>query len=93
VEDDEIIKVHVHTNNPGTAIQEALAYGSLLTVKIENMREQHTEILQERVGTVRRARCREAEKKYGFLAVCAGEGLAAYFRISGWTASSTEARQ
>ncbi|MFR0734233.1 MAG: hypothetical protein ACLSHU_08660 [Oscillospiraceae bacterium] len=43
VDDDEIIKVHVHTNNPGTALQEALTYGSFVTVKIENMRLQHTE--------------------------------------------------
>ncbi len=84
VEDDEIIKVHVHTNNPGTAIQEALAYGSLLTVKIENMREQHTEILQEesRDGTPERV-VAKPEKKYGFLAVCAGEGLAAVFQNLG----------
>lgn len=43
VDDDEIIKVHVHTNNPGSALQEALTYGSFVTVKIENMRLQHTE--------------------------------------------------
>lgn len=41
VEDDEIIKVHVHTDNPGLAIQEGLKYGQLITVKIENMREQN----------------------------------------------------
>ena len=43
VDDDEIIKVHVHTNDPGVALQEALRYGSFVTVKIENMRLQHTE--------------------------------------------------
>ena len=47
VDDDDIIKVHVHTNDPGLVLQEALTYGALLKVKIENMREQHTEILEE----------------------------------------------
>ena len=47
VDDDEIIKVHVHTNHPGKVLEEAITYGSLQTVKIENMRNQHTEILEE----------------------------------------------
>ena len=47
VDDDEIIKVHVHTNHPGKVLEEALTYGGLLTVKVENMRQQHTELLQQ----------------------------------------------
>ncbi|MGM9669766.1 MAG: DAK2 domain-containing protein [Faecousia sp.] len=77
VDDDEIIKVHVHTNNPGTALQEALKYGSFVTVKIENMRLQHTEKVmteQEIAPSIA-----EPEKKLGAVAVCAGSGLADVF--------------
>lgn len=49
VDDDEIIKVHVHTENPGHALQEALTYGQLLTIKIENMKEQHRIAAEEAV--------------------------------------------
>ena len=84
VDDDDIIKVHVHTNEPGTVLQEALTYGALLKVKIENMREQHTEILEE-VGAVQETAPAKAapEKKYGYVAVCAGTGLEAVFRDLG----------
>ncbi|HPE15394.1 MAG TPA: DAK2 domain-containing protein [Oscillospiraceae bacterium] len=78
VDDEEIIKVHVHTNHPGRVLEEALGYGSLLTVKVENMREQHTEILEAEVASESDEPA-EPEKKYGFVAVCAGEGLAAVF--------------
>ena len=81
VDDDEIIKVHVHTNNPGTAIEEALTYGSLVTVKIENMRLQHTEkVMNERDLEPKIA---PPEKKYGIVAVCAGGGIASAFRDLG----------
>jgi DAK2 domain fusion protein YloV len=84
VDDDEIIKVHVHTNHPGRALEEALTYGNLLTVKVENMREQHTEIL-ESAGCADETQRKIAppEKDVGFVAVCAGEGLAAVFRDLG----------
>ena len=84
VDDDDIIKVHVHTNESGTVLQEALTYGALLKVKIENMREQHTEILEE-VGAVQETAPAKAapEKKYGYVAVCAGTGLEAVFRDLG----------
>lgn len=73
VDDDEIIKVHVHTNNPGTALQEALNYGSFVTVKIENMRLQHTEkVLSEQELAPKIA---APEKPFGVVAVCAGDGL------------------
>lgn len=87
VDDDEIIKVHVHTNNPGKVLEEALTYGDLLTVKVENMREQHTEILEEAAASVpAEEEPREIaapEKTYGFVAVCAGDGLADVFRELG----------
>ena len=81
VDDEEIIKVHVHTNNPGTAMQEALTYGSFVTVKVENMRLQHTEKVmseQELAPTIA-----APEKKYGAVAVCAGDGIASVFRDLG----------
>ena len=88
VDDDDIIKVHVHTNDPGIVLQEALTYGALLKVKIENMREQHSEILEgssQVQPTVKEEIVEKAapEKKFGFVAVCAGEGLEAVFRDLG----------
>ncbi len=80
VDDEEIIKVHVHTNSPGVVLTEALTYGSLITVKIENMREQHTETvnaMQEETGVA------APEKKYGMVVVCAGTGMEAVFRDLG----------
>ena len=74
VDDDDIVKVHVHTDEPNKALEEGLKFGPLLTVKIENMREQHTAKVIE--GTEPRERViREPEKKYGFVAVAAGDGL------------------
>ena len=85
VDDDDIIKVHVHTNDPGLVLQEALTYGALLKVKIENMREQHTEILEEAGQSQQPAAPVKAapEKKFGYVAVCAGAGLEAVFRDLG----------
>lgn len=77
VDDDEIIKVHVHTNDPGTALHEAINYGSFVTVKIENMRLQHTEKVlteQEKAPTIA-----APEKPLGVVSVCAGDGLADVF--------------
>ncbi len=81
VDDDEIIKVHVHTNHPGKVLEEALSYGALLTVKIENMREQHSEILE--TGAEEADVMAEPEKKYGFVVVCAGSGLRKVFEELG----------
>lgn len=83
VDDDEIIKVHVHTDHPGRVLEEALTYGPLLTVKIENMREQHTEILAENAPEDGSRKIAPPEKEIGFVTVCAGEGLAAVFRDLG----------
>ena len=81
VDDDEIIKVHVHTNDPGKALHEAMDYGSFVTVKIENMRLQHTEkVMNEQESAPKIA---EPEKALGVVAVCAGDGLAAVFKDLG----------
>jgi len=77
VDDEEIIKVHVHTNDPGKALHEAIDYGSFVTVKIENMRLQHTEkVMSEQELAPKIA---EPEKPFGVVSVCAGEGLADVF--------------
>ena len=85
VDDDEIIKVHVHTNDPGLVLTEALTFGPLLTMKIENMREQHTEKVIEGSATNEEKPSGPAapEKKYGAVAVCSGNGLEAVFRDLG----------
>ncbi len=76
VEDEDIVKVHVHTDNPGKAIEEGLKFGPLLTVKVENMREQHTAKVVEGTANAPKKRVIAApEKKYGFVAVAAGDGL------------------
>ncbi len=73
VDDEEIIKVHVHTNDPGKALHEAMDYGSFVTVKIENMRLQHTEkVMTENEKAPKIA---EPEKLLGVVSVCAGKGL------------------
>ncbi len=89
VDDSEIIKLHVHTNEPGKVITEALKYGSLYTVKIENMKEQHSnlsegaesapaeEAVSEMSGPV------EVTKKYGFVSVSMGEGFKSLFEDLG----------
>ena len=77
VDDEEIIKVHVHTNDPGRALHEAIEYGSFVTVKVENMRLQHTEkVMSEKELAPKIA---EPEKPIGVVSVCAGEGLADVF--------------
>ncbi len=88
VDDDEIIKVHVHTNSPGDVLSVALTYGSLLKVKIENMREQHSEMAGGESPEAAPAPEAEpefaaAEKPYGAVAVCAGKGMAELFRELG----------
>ena len=77
VDDDEIIKVHVHTNHPGKAFEEALRFGSLINMKVENMREQFKEKLESAPAAP------VIDKKYGFVSVAAGSGLAALFKDMG----------
>ena len=77
VDDEEIIKVHVHTNDPGKALHEAMDYGSFVTVKIENMRLQHTEKVMSEAEKA--PKIAEPEKPLGVVSVCAGDGLADVF--------------
>ena len=86
VSDDDMVKVHVHTNDPGLAIQKALTYGSLSRMKIDNMREEHQEKLikeSEKLAAQQKAeeeKKAEKRKSYGFISVSAGEGLDGIFR-------------
>ena len=89
VDDDEIIKVHVHTNVPGEVLTEALTYGPLQTVKIENMRNQHTALSGKETEAEAAAKAEaepevaKPEKQFGVVAVSAGEGMANLFRELG----------
>lgn len=87
VEDDEIIKVHVHTNNPGKAIEKALEFGSINLPKIENMRYQHEAAKKGDKVTVSSSNkayvAVAPEKPYGFVAVAAGDGIEAMFKDAG----------
>lgn len=91
VADDEIVKVHVHTNHPGQAIERALTYGALSRMKIDNMREEHQEKLIKDAEKLAREQAEEEaareaqapEKEAGFIAVSAGQGLTDIFKDLG----------
>lgn len=84
VDDDEIIKVHVHTNNPGMAITEGLTFGSMITSKIENMREQHKNAgAKEAAPAKKKFEYANPVEEIGFVAVAAGEGLHLLFNNLG----------
>ena len=88
VADDEIVKVHVHTNQPGEAFTRALTYGSLSRMKIDNMREEHHERLiknaqkmaEQQKAEEEKQAANEPKKKYGFIAVSVGNGLDEIFK-------------
>jgi len=79
VNDDEIVKVHVHTEDPGLVMQEGLKYGSLVKVKVDNMRNQH----EAQVEKEERQAKPVEEKEYAIIAVAAGDGLADIFKAQG----------
>lgn len=93
VADEDIVKIHVHTNDPGLAIQKALTYGSLTRMKIDNMREEHNERViqnaqkmaedQKKENTVSAAISESEKKENGFISVSVGEGLSEIFRELG----------
>ena len=93
VDDDEIIKVHVHTDHPGNAIENGLTFGSLINMKIENMRDQHEKAKHEATEAKKKPAKSadrtetftpvEPTKPVGFVSVCAGDGLAELFRDLG----------
>lgn len=82
VADDEIVKIHVHTNDPGLAIQKALTYGSLSKIKIDNMREEHQEkLIKEAEKLAAQQKAAEIPaKENGFIAVSVGDGIGEIFR-------------
>lgn len=95
VDDDEIIKVHVHTDKPGVALQSGLDYGQLITVKVENMKEQHR-LAEEAVNNEKEKEAEEHQnelnsefvfaeplEEVGFVAVAAGEGISTMFKDLG----------
>ncbi|MDR1157616.1 MAG: DAK2 domain-containing protein [Oscillospiraceae bacterium] len=91
VDDEQVIKVHVHTNHPGRALEEALTYGPLSSIKIENMRIQHTEQVIRQGAAPPEAAAQPAAarvvapptRRYGFVTVCAGDGLTRVLRDLG----------
>lgn len=90
VSDDEIVKVHVHTNHPGLAFEKGLEYGQLTSMKIDNMREEHREkVIMEQDREIARQREQNEEQKdepkkpFGFVAVSVGEGLNQIFKDLG----------
>lgn len=79
VNDDEIVKVHVHTEDPGLVMQEGLKYGSLIKIKVDNMRNQHEAQVQKTDVEKTKAEA----KDFGLIAVVAGEGLSEIFKAQG----------
>lgn len=89
VADDDVVKIHVHTNDPGLAIQKALTFGQLTRMKIDNMREEHEEKLirdAEKVAKQQKeelAKAKAERKEFGFISVSIGEGLNEIFKELG----------
>ncbi len=80
IDDDEIVKVHIHTNNPGFVLEQAVKLGTLVNIKIDNMEEQHNETIEMDEPV---QEDNTPEKDFGFVTVAAGEGFAALFRDLG----------
>ncbi|MCU6746648.1 MULTISPECIES: DAK2 domain-containing protein [Lachnospiraceae] len=84
VADDDIVKIHVHTNDPGLAIQKALTYGQLSRIKIDNMREEHQEkLIRDAEKVAAQQKKQEPRKSVGFIAVSIGDGMNDIFRELG----------
>lgn len=77
VEDEEIVKVHLHTDKPDKVLTQALMFGPLITIKIENMREQHSEVV------INNTKPKEITKEFGFVSVASGDGLVTLFKDLG----------
>ena len=81
VADDDIVKIHVHTNHPGQAIEKALTYGSLSHLKIDNMREEHEEkLIKDASKIAAQQKAEEPRKEMGFISVSIGEGIGEIFK-------------
>ncbi len=91
VNDEEIIKVHVHTETPNVVLEKGLGYGQLLAVKVENMKEQHKNAKKNNKSTKKKKKKKETfafaepEEPFGFVAVAAGEGMTTLFHDLGCT--------
>ena len=84
VDDESMIKLHVHTDHPGAVLEKALEYGSLAMAKIENMKIQHSALTAEKPAAPKEEpKWVRPEKKYGFVSVCLGNGIADAFRDIG----------
>lgn len=83
ISDDDLVKVHMHTEHPGNIMTYAQNYGSLIKIKIENMREQHSTILQEEKTTMKPVEQSSERKKFGIITVSMGDGIADLFRSLG----------
>ncbi|WP_455662313.1 DAK2 domain-containing protein [Pradoshia sp.] len=85
ISDDDIVKVHIHAENPGNCLNYGQKYGSLIKIKIENMREQHSTILNETDNQLREntAAVQTEKKPFGVVAIAMGEGIADLFRSIG----------
>ena len=80
IDDDEIVKVHIHTNNPGYVLEQAVKLGAMINIKIDNMKHQHQTIISEEK---KEEVVSLPHKKYGFVSICAGDGIARIFRDLG----------
>ena len=78
IDDDEIVKVHIHTNNPGYVLEKAVLLGALINIKIDNMKHQHQSIIEEE-----KPQAPVENKPYGFIGVCVGQGLSDIFKSLG----------
>ncbi len=83
IEDEKIIKLHVHTDHPGQVLEKACQYGMLATAKIENMRNQHSELVSSDAKEEPVEVVAAPENDYGFVSVCMGEGISSTFRDLG----------
>ncbi|MBZ4663811.1 MAG: hypothetical protein JG776_1526 [Caloramator sp.] len=80
---EELIKVHIHTNNPGIVLEEALKVGELMKIKIDNMKEQHRHIVDEEENIEVRSEAKQEEKEYGIVTVAMGDGITNIFKDLG----------
>ena len=84
IDDDDIVKVHIHTNNPGYVLEKAVLIGSMINIKIDNMKHQHQSIISAETPKYEEKEEITAEKKaYGFVGICVGEGLVEIFKNLG----------
>jgi DAK2 domain fusion protein YloV len=84
IDDDDIVKVHIHTNNPGYVLEKAVLLGSLINIKIDNMKHQHSSIINEGVASgEKKEETPKEHKDFGFVSVCAGKGISEIFKSLG----------